>query len=426
MRWLTFALFSGTYVAISARRLQLLPVGRPAAALIGAVALVVVGLFDAERPFGPEDAFRAIEPHTMTLLFGMMLISAGLGAAGFFDLAADAAFRRVSRPVPLLYAITLGSGLLSALLVNDAVCLLATPLVVKVADRCGAPRVPYLFGVAMGANAGSALTLGGNPQNMLVARLSGMAYRDYLFRAGPSALVALLLTAILLHAFFRRHLARASSAPLREGAPAAITTNVSPDHLERHTRSLYFSLLVLLGVTIADLAGAHLAFTALAGGAVVLLASGRRAASLFERVDWTVLVFFASLFVVVGALERTGLAAEALARVSAVFPPSGARGIAILCSVLSGGSQIVSNVPLILLLEPYIRTFADGSLAWTLTALVSTLAGNLTLLGSVANLIVIEQAGAQDEIGFWEYLRVGLPVTAVSTIAAVALVLLRS
>jgi Na+/H+ antiporter NhaD/arsenite permease-like protein len=260
----------------------------------------------------------------------------------------------------------------------------------------------------MGSNAGSAMTLAGNPQNMLVARLSGLSYARYALLAAPAGMAALLVTAASLHWMFRRGLA--AEAMMESPPPAP-----PPSAL------LVVSLVALLGFTVAALLGTHLPFGAVTAASVALLAAGRRAHELLDRVDWTVLVFFAGLFILVAALRRTGLPDEALAALTRVLPPQGAQGKALLIGVLMVGSQIVSNVPLILLLEPWIRGFPDAGQAWVLTALVSTLAGNLTLLGSVANIIVIERAGAQDEVGFRSYTRVGLPVTLLSTAAALLL-----
>jgi Na+/H+ antiporter NhaD/arsenite permease-like protein len=153
----------------------------------------------------------------------------------------------------------------------------------------------------------------------------------------------------------------------------------------------------------------------------VLVAARERAERLLHRVDWSVLLFFAGLFVVVAALRKTALPDAWLA---ALGPVHDRAGDGLLVAVLTLGSQIVSNVPLILLLEPWIRSFADSERAWTLTAIVSTLAGNLTLLGSVANIIVLEQA--RERLGFLQYLRVGVPVTVLSTAAAVGLLRMTS
>lgn len=411
MRELLAVLFALTWVGISARRVNVLPIGRPAMALVGAVLMVVVGQLAGPLGLTVDEALRAVEPHTLGLLLGMMVLAAGLGEAGFFHRAAAFLGQRLQHPAALLWAVTLGSGLLSAILVNDAICLLATPMVMALVRARGLPVRPFLFAIAMGANAGSALTLSGNPQNMLVAKLSGLGYLDYLASVWPSALGALALTAALLHWIFRRDLHPTPGAS--DLVPGAVDGLL-----------LWASVASLVGVVVANLLGASLALSALAGAAVVLLFSRRRAESLLTQVDWSVLLFFAGLFVLVAALQRTGLPEEWLARLT----PAGAGGFGAtagawwLTLVLSLGSQVVSNVPLILLLEPWIRTLPDPALAWTLTALVSTLAGNLTLLGSVANIIVLERA--RERLGFVQYLRVGVVVTVATTTLAVGLLLL--
>jgi Na+/H+ antiporter NhaD/arsenite permease-like protein len=400
VRWILLALFALTYVGISARRIRIVPVGRPAMAMIGACAMVVVGQFAGENGLSVDEALRAVEPNTIGLLLGMMVVAAGLGEAGFFAWATSWLERRVTSRVALLWSVTLGSGILSAFLVNDAVCLLATPLVVALVKRKGTPMRPFLFAVAMGSNAGSALTLSGNPQNMLVAKLSGLSYREYLVDAAIPALGALIITAAVLHAMFRRELTE------------QVAVEATHDDTAVATPLLSVTMAALLVVVVANLLGASLALTALAAAAVVLIASRSRADHLLrEEIDWSVLLFFSGLFVVVAALQRTGLPAAALAHVGATSSTVG------LAAVLSLGSQIVSNVPLILLLEPWIKTFPDPAEAWRITALVTTLAGNLTLLGSVANIIVLERARAR--MGFVEYLKVGVPVTLLSTTFAV-------
>jgi Na+/H+ antiporter NhaD/arsenite permease-like protein len=405
MRWILATLFVLTYVGISARRVRRLPIGRTATAIVGACALVAVGSFSKHHGLTADEALHAIEMNTLVLLLGMMLISAGLGLSGFFDRIAHFLSQRASSGAALLWSVTLGCGLLSAVLVNDAVCLLATPVVMRVAQRTGRSLRPFLFAVAMGSNAGSALTLSGNPQNMLVARLSGLAYRTYLLHAALPCLAALVVTAAVIHVTFRRELS--------ETAHTIDDVETQP---ESSVWLMRWSLVALAGVVLANLLGASLAWSALIGASVVLVASRERAETLLARVDYNVLLFFAALFVVVAALRKTGLPTEALATLGTTHSP---RAEGILIGALSIGSQIVSNVPLILLVEPWIRTFPDAEHAWTMTAIVSTLAGNLTLLGSVANIIVMEQS--REPVGFVAYLRLGVPVTVLSTGVAVVL-----
>ena len=402
MRWVVLGVFALSWLGISARRLRVLPVGRPAVALVGAVLAMAASQAAGPEGLSADEALRAVEPNTLALLLGMMLLAAGLGEAGFFAWAVQALARRRLGHAATLWAVTLGSGLASAVLVNDAVCLLATPLVMALVRQVGAPERPFLFAVAMGANAGSALTLAGNPQNMLVAKLSGLAYRDYLAAAALPTVGALALTAGLLHLSFRRALAATmtSAEPL---APPAVDRPL-----------LVAGLVGLSGVVVANLLGAPLALSALGGAALVLVVARRKAEALLAQVDWSILVFFAGLFILVAALQRTGLPAAWLAQVD-----TARAGVAPLVGVLLVGSQVVSNVPLILLLEPWIRAMPDPHRAWVITALVSTLAGNLTLLGSVANIIVMEQSDAP--VGFRDYLRVGVPVTLLSGAAALLL-----
>jgi Na+/H+ antiporter NhaD/arsenite permease-like protein len=402
MRTAILLVFALSYVGITARRLRFVPVGRPAMALIGATICVALGAWAGPPFLGVDDALRSIELHTLSLLLGMMVVAAGLGEAGFFEWLTRWLSERVTNRAALLWTVTIGCGLLSALLVNDAVCLLATPMVVHLAKVAQARVKPFLFAVAMGSNAGSGLTLAGNPQNMLVGKLSGLAYRAYLARVALPVLVALVVTAALLHAFFRRQLGA-------KGAPEAAHT-VAID------RPLMLACLVGVGgAAVANLFGAPLALSALGASTLTLLVAGLRAEKLLAQVDWSVLLFFAALFVLVGALQRTEVPREWLASTEGVL----GHGAVVLPAVLGIGSQIVSNVPLILLLEPWIRSFPDAAHTWTVTALVTTLAGNLTLLGSVANIIVLERA--KERVGFFEYAKIGVPVTVISTAAALAL-----
>jgi Na+/H+ antiporter NhaD/arsenite permease-like protein len=421
----TLVVFALTYVLIAGRRLSVLPIGRPAGALLGAVGMVIIGLFDPEHGLGTHEAFAAIDADTIGLLFGMMVMAAGVADAGLFERAARLVEARRPSPAVLIWLVTIASGLASALLLNDSVCLLFAPLVDRLTRSLRLPRVPYLLALAMGANAGSALTLAGNPQNMLVAQLSGISYRSYLVSAGPAALVGLVVTAAVLHALVRRELP-ARLAPIEpESRPAAsFEAPTSPDSvtvpwIER--KPTIAPLVVLLLVSVAFVAGADLAWTAIAGAAIVITWRRRDATPLFADVSWTVLIFFAALFIVVAGLEKAGVPAMLFEPVLAAMPREGLPSVLALSGALLVGCQIISNVPFILLVEPLVHAMPDPVLAWKVVALVSTLAGNLTLLGSVANIIVIETVGAEQEVGFRRYLRVGAPVTLASLVASLAI-----
>ncbi|WP_437567039.1 SLC13 family permease [Sorangium sp. So ce542] len=433
--WSVLLVFAATYILIAARRLSILPIGRPAGALAGACAMVLLSAIEPGAGLTPHEAFAAVEPNTIGLLLGMMLLSASLDLAGVFEHAAAWVAQRNLSPVRLLYLVTIGAGLASAVLLNDSVCVMLAPLVDRTARRAGLDRVPYLLALAMGANAGSALTLAGNPQNMLVGHLSGISYRTYLLEAGPAALIGLAVTAVTLHLLLRRRIAvqapasaSASAAPASaSAAPASATpapASAAPAPAGGARPSALVPLACIAVVSVLFVLGANLAWTAIGGATAAILLHRRDANGLFDRVSWTVLVFFGALFIVVAGLQKTGMPEQALRAASPYLPAGPTMGVLGLGIAMLVGCQIVSNVPFILLAESYIRSQPDPHLAWIATAVVSTLAGNLTLLGSVANIIVVETVGAEREIGFRSYARVGVPVTLASTAAALLWLLL--
>src|SRR5437899_2091697 len=197
---LAIIIFAFTYVLISGRRLKVLPLNRPAAALLGAVLMVATGVMT------PERAYRAVDYDTLVLLLGMMLISAYLYLAGFFDWAADWILKVAKTPQRLLLYLILTSGGLSALLVNDTVCLMLTPLVVTVMIRGRLPLPPYLLALAMSANLGSVATLVGNPQNMIIGSLSRLRFVGFSVSLLPSAIAGLAIEYGVIRFRFRKML----------------------------------------------------------------------------------------------------------------------------------------------------------------------------------------------------------------------------
>lgn len=385
------AIFGLTYVLIAARRLRLLPIGRPAGALFGAFLMVACGALS------PAASYAAIDGDTILLLFAMMALVAYVERAGFFEWAAARAIARARTPVGLLVAVAVLAGAMSALFVNDAVCVFLTPLVVVACQKARLPLGPYLIATATSANLGSAATLVGNPQNMIVGGLSGLSFATFSALAAPAAALALALNIGLLLLYYRRDL---GSAPLAPVAPAAVD------------RGRLARVVVVLGVVVAFFAGAHLGYSALGGVVALVLSEREDPHAIFARVDWTLLVFFASLFVVVAGLETTGLVDAAWAALGPLLAHDSALGVSTLSALYLVGSNLVSNVPMVLLAAPHVGV--DGStFAWVLLGFVTTVAGNLTLIGSVANIIVAEKAADAHELGFFEYLRFGLVSTLV-------------
>lgn len=402
---IAIAIFALTYVLISGRRLKILPLNRPAAALLGTVLMVVTGALT------PEQAYRAVDYDTLVLLLGMMLIAAYLHLGGFFDWAAHWTLRVAGTPQRLLLCLILTSGVLSALLVNDTVCLMLSPLVVRVIARSGLPLLPYLLALAMSANLGSVCTLVGNPQNMIIGQLSGLPFGRFTLALLPAAAAGLLIQYVILRLGFRRVLAQARIAADPGDTPP----------LDR--RLVRLALLTLAGVFAGFLAGWDLAWTALAGGTVLMVLARRDTHEVLKLVDWHLLVLFAALFVVVEGLNLTGLPGQLYARLRGLFGETATAQAWNLAWFAAAGSNIFSNVPFVLVAGQWLQNFANPPLMWKVMALATTFAGNLTLLGSVANLIVVESARGHIEVGFWDYARFGIPVTLLTLVVGLALLL---
>jgi Na+/H+ antiporter NhaD/arsenite permease-like protein len=386
----TVTVFVATYLLVATRRLAILPVGRVAGALLGAAAMVAVGALT------PAQSFAAIDHDTILLLFGMMLLIDYAGHGGLFARVIAGALTLARTPGQLLVLVSLLSAGLSAFLVNDAVCLLLTPIVVSLGVRSGLPLAPYLLAICTSANIGSAATLVGNPQNMIIGNLSGLGFAEFMALAGPPALVGLAINTGLLWLYYRRRLPPGPLPP----APA-IAEPLDP-----------WVLPVLALVGAGFLAGLHLGYTALAGALVFVVRDRRAPDAALARLDWGLLVFFCGLFIVVQGLANTGLVASAWTAAAPAQLASPGE-LAAFTGLLAVGSNLVSNVPMVLLAGPEVGAYTDPRLAWVGMALATTVAGNFTLLGSVANLIVAEQAAPQHELGFFEYLRFGVVSTLV-------------
>jgi Na+/H+ antiporter NhaD/arsenite permease-like protein len=397
-------IFAVTYALISTRRAPFIRVDRPTAALAGAVFMVAAGVLT------PADAYRAVDWDTIALLLGMFLLTGSLRLAGFFDLAATALLRRARTPGVLLIAITSIAGLLSALLVNDTVCVMFAPFVIMLVARSGIPIAPHLFGLAVGANVGSVMTVVGNPQNMVIAGAAPLPYASFARVMVPAGVVALAVALVVLWTIFRREL----------GARGVPDAGPSSSHVDR---PLLVKTIVCFVLTSAGfMLGFQLAWTALAGALVLLLISGRSPRQILAEVDGALLLFFAALFVVVAGLERSGVLAEASAWVAPSLGEGGVVGLLKFSLVSVLASNLVSNVPWVVLAATWLPHGAGHQREWLVLALTAAFAGNLTLLGSVANIIVFETARDRCAIGFWRFLAIGAPITVLTTAVGLAVV----
>lgn len=402
MNHVAIAIFVITSVLVASRRLSWLPLDRPAVVLVGAVACVATGVLT------PDAAMAAVDTDTVLLLFAVMGMGAFLAVDGAFDGLEHALAARARTPSGLLGWVVWPAGLASALLTNDAVALLGAPVVLRLTRRLRLPPLPYLLALACAANTGSVATLVGNPQNMLCASLGDLSYRDHLVALGPVAIAGLALTHAWIAWSFR---ARLGTSPLPPPGPAP-----SP------SRGARLTTVVLAGVAGAYLLELSLPWTATAGFATLLVLHRRDSLDLWRHIDWPLLLFFCGLFVVVEGLVASGAPAAFFAAwpLASLAHPDGA----LLSTVFLVGSNLVSNVPFILLVAEPMRTLPHPTAAWELLAMASTFAGNLTLLGSVANIIVAEAARDEGGIGFGEHLRIGAPLALATTALGTAWIVL--
>ena len=384
-----YAIFLGSYLVFAIGKFPGMKIDRPGAAIIGAVLMV------AFRIIVPLDALRFVDFSTIVLLFSMMLIVAYLHLAGFFDWITHLVVTRL-KPRHLLPTVIFTSGVLSAFFVNDIICLVMVPFVLTATRRMGVKPLPYLLAVATASNIGSVATITGNPQNMLIGSFSGISYREFLWRLGPIALVGLLLDWLLIYLLLERFGARDPSVAQIPKEPTTVD----------HARLVKPGLVILL-VIAGFFAGAPPALMAAFGAAIMLITRTRDPHLVYEEVDWGLLVFFVGLFIIVGGAEKAGITDHLLGFANHwnLHHPA---GFTVVVAVLS---NLVSNVPAVMLLKSVVPGFANPHTGWLVLAMASTLAGNLTITGSVANIIVVERAKAVAPISFWEYLRVGLPIT---------------
>lgn len=388
-----YAIFFASYFVFALGKFPGLKIDRPGAAIIGAVLMVAFRIMTA------QEALRAVDFSTIVLLFSMTLIVAHLHLGGFFSWVADRTVLRLN-PQQLLAAVVFTSGILSAFLVNDIVCLVMTPFIIRVTRRLALEPIPYLLALATASNIGSVATITGNPQNMLIGSVSEIGYLDFLAHLGPVALVGLLLDWALLHLLYRRQLAPPAAAGVAGGGrPAAHPPGMKP-------------VIVLVLVLAGFVSGIPAALVAAVGAAVLLITRTTEPRLVYDEVDWGLLVFFVGLFIIVGGAERAGLTARLLQPLIAL----NLHQIWIWTSITALLSNLVSNVPAVVLLKSLVPGFPDPRLGWLTLAMASTFAGNLTITGSVANIIVIERARPEVHIGFRQYFRLGLPVTVLTLI----------
>lgn len=391
--WIAAVVAASTLVGVAFGRLPFVPLDRAGFALVGAAALVAVGVVDLET------AAHLIDADVVALVLGLLLLNEALAEVGFFRRLTALVTRRAATPFGLLVLLVVSAGVTSALFLNDTIALMLTPVVVQVTRGLGLRPLPYLLALALAANVGSVATVTGNPQNLIVAVAGGIDYLAFAAALAPVAAAGLVVVIVVVAIAFRGDVlgGRFARRPAVEvGEHGARATPV---------------VAVAFGMLVAFVLGAPVAVSALVAGALSLLLVGGAGPTLLRRVDWSLLTLFAGLFVVVGALRETGVADLVVAALGDLLTA----GTLSLTLVTAAASNLLSNVPAVMLLVPLVQAVDGTREALLSVAMASTLAGNLTLVGSIANLIVAERARQLGvDVGFWAYLRVGVPVTLLS------------
>ncbi|MDA8251873.1 MAG: anion transporter [Rhodospirillales bacterium] len=388
-------IFAASYLALALGRIPFLAIDRAGVALVGACLMVVAGALPL------ADAYKAVDLDTLTLLLGMMIVVANLRLSGFFAIANAWVVRRAHRPIVLLAAVAAVSGVFSAFLVNDAICLVLSPLVLDLTLAMKRRPTPYLLAVATASNVGSTATITGNPQNIMIGSFSHIPYTQFTAALAPVALVGLLLTVALIALVHRGEFA--GGARLQAKLPRIRVNRFLI------VRSL-LATLVMIGLFFA---GQPPAKAAIIVGGLLLLTRRVRSGRVYADIDWSLLLMFAGLFIIVAGAQHTLLTPDAVAAVGRLHLDR----MPVLSLATAVLSNVVSNVPAVLVLKPFIAPLPDPARAWLTVAMASTLAGNFTVLGSIANLIVVQRAASRGVvIGFWDYFIVGAPLTLVTIV----------
>jgi Na+/H+ antiporter NhaD/arsenite permease-like protein len=390
-------IFVLTYILISVQKVPGIKLDRTSGVSIGAILMVLAKVITL------DEAYRFIDLNTVAFLLGMMILIAYLSISGFFELIASWIVRVSGNTSRMLSLVILLSGILSALFVNDTICLLFTPIILSASKSIRVNPTPFLIAVATASNIGSVATVTGNPQNMFIGVRSHIPFITFLVKMFPISFVGLFFNYGLIKLFYGKEISR------------KVTFDPEVQEFKVNKPLLIKSLFVLLAVFGLFIYGVSYPFAALLCGALILLIGIVEPRLVFHEVNWTLLLFFAGLFVVMGGVEKSGLSEILFEKASPLFGLSSWKGILGISGVILILSNLVSNVPAVMLFASHINIFPNPQNGWLVLAMASTLAGNFTLIGSVANLIVVEIAKEGGfTISFWEYFKVGALLTVIT------------
>ena len=375
------------------------------AMLLGAVAVLVTG------QISPAEALKAINLDVILFLFGMFVVGQALEESGYLSHLSSRLFGRAKTVDSLLLLIMFGAGLLSVFLMNDTLAIIGTPVMLEIARKTGIRPKLLLLSLAFSVTIGSVMSPIGNPQNLLVA-INGNIPNPFItflrYLAVPT-LVNLFLTYLILKFFYRRHLKNEpltySADPITDQALAGLSKV-----------SLIIIVVLVLAKIIVSLLGLNidfrLTYIALVAALPIILLSPHRL-GIVRRIDWTTLIFFAAMFVLMQSVWDSGYFQNVMANLQLNLQSTG-----IIMAVSIVLSQLISNVPLVALYLPVLSHLGAATKEMMALAAGSTIAGNFSILGAASNVIIIQNAEkkAGETLTFWEFVRIGIPLTAVNAL----------
>lgn len=396
--WFSLIIIILTLVGVAIGRYPVFRMNRATIVLVGSTILIITGTISLDQ------AYKAIDLDTIVLIFAMMILNINLRLAGFFSLITSKITKLAGTPLQLLSLVIFTSGILSALFLNDTIVLMLTPLILEIVIALRLNPMPYLMALATAANIGSAATIVGNPQNMLIGTSSGISFNDFFIKLFPASFSGLFIIWLIIYIIYKKDFQSKKRFEKIE-----IRFRIYKPLLIKST----IAVVLMIVLFISDV---PIPLAALGVASFLLFTRRLKPERVFKEVDWSILVFFSGLFIVTASIETSGLL-NYLLEYAGEFLRGGIISLSLSSAVLS---NLVSNVPAVMLLKPLIPLLENPDIGWLTLAMATTFAGNFTLLGSVANLIVAETAKHNGvQLSFKEYLKAGIPITILSLIVGI-------
>ncbi len=394
-------IFLATYAGIALGAIPGLAMDRTAIALIGVIAMLTT------RTLSENEAFKAIDAPTILLLYSLMVLSAQFTLGGFYTKVALSIVRFVRRPEVFLLALISSSAFLSAIIANDIVCLAFTPVICVAVVRASLNPIPFVLALSCASNIGSAATIMGNPQNMLIGQVGGLEFGRFVWWCLPPSVISLVATYFIILGMYRGR--------WEDNSHTLSKTAVEWPPYDFHQSAKALILMAILIMMFFTRIPRELSALAIAG--TVICSRKMTTRSILGLVDWHLITLFCALFIIVEGVLKYGIPQAGVLHLGAAgYDINEPLVLSVITLALS---NLVSNVPAVMLLLRNIDLGHPTNLY--LLAVVSTYAGNLLITGSIANLIAIEQARNYNvSVGFWAHARVGIPVTAASVLVALA------